>query len=121
MQEQIDFHARFNLPMPPSQWRVLDVNEAGVWYTDGFWSVIISAHAEADGHTWAHVSCAGSATLPSYKTMCMVKSTFLGEDRKAVMVFAPKHEHVNIHPNCLHLYSCLTGDALPDFRKDGVI
>jgi hypothetical protein len=44
---------------------------------------------------------------------------FVGSARKAVMVLPAEEEHVNIHPFCLHLYSPLDRDPLPDFRMNG--
>jgi hypothetical protein len=51
-----------------------------------------------------------------------VKRIFIGNDRLALQVFAPKSEHVNYHPNTLHLWAPLSGERpIPDFRKDGVV
>jgi hypothetical protein len=44
---------------------------------------------------------------------------FIGDGRKAIQVFAPVAEHVNIHEFCLHLWHCLDGDPLPDFTRGG--
>lgn len=68
-----------------------------------------------DGRTWLHVSIASPDRMPTYDELIELKATFVGEDRKAIMVLPPRSEHVNIHPNCLHLYCCLDGDPLPDF------
>ena len=57
----------------------------------------------------------------SAKDLKEVKRVFVGEDKKAIMVFPPESEHVNIHPNCLHLYAPLGEDPLPDFSKEGSI
>lgn len=83
--------------------------------------VIVTGTLEDDGKRWLHVSASRPARVPSYRDLCMVKSIFIGDSRKAVQVFAPASEHVNIHPYCLHLWSCLDGDGLPDFRSGGVI
>ena len=42
---------------------------------------------------------------------------FIGKDRKAVLVFPPEKEKINIHPYCMHLFACLSEDVLPDFTK----
>lgn len=83
--------------------------------------VLAASSVEADGRRWAHVSMSYADHLPSYDDLCDVKRLFLGPQSKAIQVFAPEAEHVNVHSFCLHLYACLDGDPLPDFRRMGVI
>jgi hypothetical protein len=83
--------------------------------------VICSARAEADGKRWAHVSCSYRNKLPSWEEMRLVKDTFIGRDKKAIIVLPPEAEHVNIHPYVMHLWHCLDEDPLPDFRINGQI
>lgn len=83
--------------------------------------VICSARVEGDGKRWIHVSYSRRNRIPSYEDGCFVKSAFIGEDRLAVAVYPRESEHVNIHPRCLHLWSCLDGDPVPDFRHEGQI
>jgi hypothetical protein len=84
--------------------------------------VICSSDIEGDGHPWLHVSVSRKMQLPDYQDLCQVKKAFVGKRAKALMVFAPEDEHINDHPYCLHLFSRLDGDSLPDFRRevDGV-
>lgn len=84
-------------------------------------SVIVSGSTEADGRRWAHVSLSRPSRLPSWDDVREVKDAFIGRDRKAIQVLPPEAEYVNIHPHVLHLWCCLDGDGLPDFRKDGMI
>ena len=85
-------------------------------------SVICSAKVEADGKRWLHVSVARPSKTPNYADMCRVRDDFLGTERKAIHVFVPPSEHYNYHKHCLHLWSCLDGDGLPDFRNaDGSV
>ncbi len=75
-----------------------------------------------DGKRWQHVSLASQrGKMPTYAQMAAVKECFIGKDKKAIMVFPPEDEHVNTHKYCLHLYHCLDGDGLPDFRFLGEI
>jgi hypothetical protein len=83
--------------------------------------VICSASRERDGKRWIHVSMSRHKRLPSYDDMCLVKNQFLGANRLAVQVFARAAHHVNINPHVLHLWSCLDGDPVPDFRHEGQI
>lgn len=103
----------------PVGWRVRDETEDGRAYQHRGRAMIVicSTALELDGNVWAHISCSknGGAQLPSYAELAEVKATFLGAHRKAVLVFAPTREHVNLHPNVHHLWTCLTGEPLPDF------
>lgn len=83
--------------------------------------VICSGNVERDGKRWLHVSMSRRSRLPSYEDMCLVKDTFVGRERLAVQVFARTADHVNHMPYCLHLWSCLDGDPVPDFRHLGMI
>ncbi|KKM56455.1 hypothetical protein LCGC14_1551600 [marine sediment metagenome] len=106
----------------PRKWRSCGAFGPEGWSyerTDGL-QVICSIWFRDDKY-WLHVSCARLAKLPSYKDLKEVKRVFVGEDKKAIMVFPPESEHVNIHPNCLHLYAPLGDDPLPDFSKEGSI
>lgn len=69
-----------------------------------------------EGKGWIHVSCSHRDKVPSWKELCEVKDQFIG-DHKAIQVFPKKAEYVNIMPNCLHLWACLSDDGLPDFTK----
>jgi hypothetical protein len=84
-------------------------------------SVIVSESIERDGRVWLHVSMSRPTRLPTWSDMRRVKDAFIGKERKAIQVFPPDSEYVNQHPYCLHLFCCLDGDVLPDFRRgDGL-
>lgn len=74
-----------------------------------------------DGRRWHHVSCSRVDRLPSYQDLQNVKRLFVGAERKAVQVFPRESEWCNDHPYCLHLWSCLDNDGIPDFRIEGRI
>jgi hypothetical protein len=81
--------------------------------------IVIASHSiERDGRPWLHVSLSRQGRIPSYDDITVVKQVFVGDDRLAVQVFPPKDEHVNINPNVLHLWACLDGRPLPDFRVE---
>lgn len=102
----------------PPQWRLVARGGDGAAYkrVDGL-AVITSASRERDGKRWLHVSLSRAKRVPSYEDLAHVKRVFVGEDRFAVQVFAPRAQHVNLHPNCLHLWCCLDGHPLPDFSQ----
>lgn len=110
------------LPMVlPAGWQTVRTTDDGAMYMsrDGM-SVIVSWHKEDDGRHWLHVSCARKNRLPSWDDVADVKRMFVGDGRYAYQVIPPKSKHVNIHPNCLHLWAPLEGaQPLPDFTHGG--
>lgn len=68
-----------------------------------------------DGRRWIHFSMAHPSRVPHFSELRDYKNWFIGADRKAIQVLPPTSEYVNIHPYCLHLFSCLDNDGLPDF------
>lgn len=89
------------------------------WMCENGLLVIASALIEDDGKRWLHVSLSRRTRLPSWADMHYVKDQFIGRQNKAIQVFPPAREYVNTHPNCLHLFRCLDGDGIPDFRVHG--
>lgn len=123
-----EFSSKFSLVknyltwLPPSQYSVVERDKNGIICIrrhDKLF-VIESRLKYSDGKEWTHVSMSYRNRVPSYETMCNVKSDFLGDLSKAIQVFAPIHEHVNIHKYCLHLYST-DQMPIPDFRIMGQI
>lgn len=70
---------------------------------------------------WMHLSLSRSDRLPSWEELRDAKNELLGRHVRAIQVLPPGDEYVNIHPNVLHLWVCLDGDAVPDFRHGGMI
>lgn len=100
----------------PTNWKCVRAVEDGKQYlSDTNLKVIISGAVELDGKKWIHVSLSRKSRVPTYAEIAIVKRIFIGRDKKAVQVFAPESQHVNIHPYCLHLWHCVDGDPLPDF------
>jgi hypothetical protein len=100
----------------PSDWRRTDDYANACWYSsrDG-----LRVCVEVEAHEtclWLHVSMSRRDRDPSYFDMKRIKDLFVGRNRKAVQVFPPDSEHYNYHTHCLHLWACLAGDPLPDFR-----
>jgi hypothetical protein len=101
------------------KWHLLEARPDGeAWRTDTGLTVIYSTALEQDGREWLHVSASRVDRIPSYSDMTRVKNAFIGVHRTAYSVWVPASEHVNIHPNCLHLWAVLEGDdPLPDFTR----
>lgn len=79
--------------------------------------VIVSVAREEDGRIWKHVSVSRRGQLPTYEDLKEVKRWFISDKETAYQVFSPADKHVNIHPYCLHLWSCLDGAVTPDFSR----
>jgi len=86
-------------------------------------TTLVFSAGKHDGKWWLDVSIAHPGKTPSYLELAEVKEAFIGADRQAVLVFAKRTEHVNIHPRALHLWACLEpdGDGLPRFGESGTI
>ena len=78
--------------------------------------VLADITVKKDGKKWMHVSFSRRSGIPSYRDILMVKNTFM-RTLKAIQIFPPEDEHVNIHPNCLHLWAC-EEDLIPDMRSE---
>jgi hypothetical protein len=81
-------------------------------------SVIISVET-IDNVNWLHVSASHGDMLPSWDNLKYIKDIFIGKERRAIQVFPPASEYVNINPYVLHLWCNLDHDILPDFRRPG--
>lgn len=113
--------ARDLFPAKPLMFAIADAPFLAYEHINMPLHVICSAAVERDGRRWMHVSCSRRNRLPSWEELRLVKDTFIGPDRRALQILPPQSEYVNLHPNVLHLWSCLDSDGLPDFRKDGEI
>lgn len=80
-------------------------------------TLIISGQVH-DGQRWLHLSIAGRK-MPTYRDMAAAKDLFIGQDERAYQVFPPRSEHFNLHQYCLHLWSPVGFNPLPDFTHGG--
>jgi hypothetical protein len=115
-----DLHIDPFLPrtLPPG-WRQCAREADGVAYygrASGL-AVIFSVGVEPDGRRWLHLSVSRRSRIPSWHDLRLAKDVFLGPDRAAYQVLPRESEYVNHNPFVLHLWSCLDGDPLPDFRR----
>lgn len=64
---------------------------------------------------WEHVSVSfgRNHAIPSYAVMCAVKDLFWDDEQSVIQIHAPKSEHINNHPGCLHLWRCTDGREQP--------
>ena len=106
--------------LPPRWTRHAMLGATGFTHKSGL-KVICSVSLERDGQDWLHVSVSRPDQLPSWDDLKNVKNIFCGRDGKAILVFPPQAEYVNLNPYVHHLWMPLEKDPLPDFRKGGVI
>ena len=62
-----------------------------------------------DGTGWEHVSVSLDRRTPNWREMCWVKDLFWNEDECVVQYHPPASKHINLHPNCLHLWRPVSG------------
>ena len=82
--------------------------------------LVHSLHRYGDGHVWAHLSVSQrSGLLPSWEHLRDVQ-WLLYPGEAGLIVVAPQGEHYSIG-EVAHVWTCLTGSPLPDFRIAGAI
>ena len=82
--------------------------------------LVHSLHRYDDGHVWAHLSVSQrSGLLPSWEQLRDVQ-WLLYPGEAGLIVVAPQDEHYSIG-EVAHVWTCLTGSPLPDFRIAGAI
>jgi hypothetical protein len=86
-------------------------------------SVIVSTFTW-DDIDWIHASIAGHTCgydMPTYEDLTVLHRAVF-DNMWAYQVFAPQSEHVNIHPNALHLWGRADGEpCMPNFGQFGTI
>lgn len=55
---------------------------------------------------WEHVSVSSKFGIPMWIEMAWVKEQFFNDDEWVVEFHPAKIDHINIHPNVLHLWRC---------------
>lgn len=78
--------------------------------------VVLSASEESDGKRWIHMSVSHQSRLPTWQELREMKDLFIGKDRLAVQILPREKDYYNMHPHVLHLWCCLDGDPVPDFK-----
>ena len=76
--------------------------------------MVMASAAKYDGQEWLHISFSRRNRIPDYDDIQLVKNNFIGEDRKAIMVWPEKSHYVNQHKYCLHLWQSEV-NPLPEF------
>lgn len=100
----------------PIGWKKAATRADGAAYRNDRGLYVIISGIVIDHKRWIHVSVSRKSRLPSWDDLKIVKNLFVGLEKKAFQVLPAYKEYVNIHPYCLHLWHCLDGDLVPDFR-----
>lgn len=58
----------------------------------------------SDGGGWDHVSVSLATRTPTWEEMCFIKDLFFEPHEVAMQLHPAKHEYVNNHQFCLHLW-----------------
>lgn len=58
----------------------------------------------SSGEGWDHVSVSRSNRCPNWPEMEFIKRRFFKDDETAMQLHVPPEDHINNHPNCLHLW-----------------
>lgn len=116
--------SRYDWRLPevlPSWWRPVEARPDGMRYDAPSRSlhaicsvqrVILETHCP---RIWVHLSLSHPKRLPTWTELVDAKELFIGLERAAYQVVPPRSQYVNLHPYCLHLWSCLDEDPMPDF------
>ncbi len=56
------------------------------------------------GEGWDHVSISLARRCPSWDEMEWIKKIFFKDDELVMQLHVPTGKHINVHPNCLHLW-----------------
>jgi hypothetical protein len=83
--------------------------------------LILASVATYEHQVWYHVSFSLKDKVPTYEQMMFVKEAMFSPSNKVIQVLPARSEHYNLHLDCLHLWTCLEGDRLPDFRTLGMV
>jgi hypothetical protein len=70
----------------------------------------IAQKVMGDNHAWDHVSVSTTRKIPNWLQMTYIKSLFWEDTETVMQLHVPISNHVNIHPNCLHLWRPLLLD-----------
>ena len=64
----------------------------------------ILASSGDDEIPWEHVSVSREDRCPTWAEMDKIKRMFWNNDEAVIQLHVPRSQHVNVHPNCLHLW-----------------
>jgi hypothetical protein len=78
-------------------------DKVGEWYFLGECSVCVSKDPNFGKICW-HISIAHPNRYPTYEEIKEARYEFIPDEAIMAMLFPPKSQFVNVHPNCFHLW-----------------
>lgn len=76
-------------------------------FRDGEFAVIVSI----DAGFW-HMSISHPSRYPTFDEIRDARYKYVPDEVTMAMLFPPKAEYVNVHPNCFHLWQIKEGSSL---------
>jgi hypothetical protein len=58
----------------------------------------------SSGDGWEHVSVSRKSRTPTWGEMEFIRKKFFADKETVMQLHVPVSEHINCHPNCLHLW-----------------
>jgi hypothetical protein len=58
----------------------------------------------SSGDGWDHVSVSRTNRCPNWPELEHVRKLFFRDDETVMQLHVPGKDHINLHPNCLHLW-----------------
>lgn len=121
-----DGQMSWTFPVPPNWLPAQDRYDIPLAFFHGLDDLKMAVNAfRWDQALWIHASISHPTRLPSYEELCHLKADVFGDDGIAAQMFPTKALHVNIHPNCLHLwgprYAKDWPKQMPLFGQEGTI
>ncbi len=108
----------------PPPWRIGERGYDGCCIDSLSLRVLASVAVERDGLKWLHLSLSRRDRLmPRWDDIQLMRAIFAPKDAHGYMCFPPESEYVHspgagISIEVLHIFYCLDGRKLPDFRPD---
>lgn len=79
-----------------------DPKEGGAFFVNGPNGPLMVIASWQGG--WDHVSVSHQSRPPTWSEMEFIKRRFFRDNETAMQLHVPPADHINRHPNCLHLW-----------------
>jgi hypothetical protein len=100
----------------PDHWSRRQTMLNGACWVSARGLAVIGEVEQVDGQLWIHVSVSRQSRLPDWADLRAAKNLFMGPERRAIQNLPPESQYYSLHPYCLHMYSPLDHEPIPDFR-----
>lgn len=101
---------------PPTAAELAAMNPAGRAYLE---KVFANGSVAYPPPVWAHLSVSSEYGCPVWAEMVWLKDQFWEEEETVIQFHPPKSSYVNVHSNCLHMWSLESPIAWAAFDGEG--